>query len=220
MGNANTAAGFDALYSNEGSENTAIGALALHSHTSGDDNVALGNQAGQSLVTGSNNVYVGSDAGSSNESNTMRLGNTSILNATFIGGVHGTTVTGVPVLINKNGQLGVQTSSARYKQDIAPMADRSESLMQLKPVTFHYKQDPEGPLEYGLIAEQVGAIYPDLVVRGDDGQIEAIRYQELTPMLLNELQRQAQMLQQREKQLDDMAVRLNALERRADNTVR
>jgi hypothetical protein len=92
--------------------------------------------------------------------------------------------------------------------------------MRLKPVTFHYKQDPHGALEYGLIAEEVGEIYPDLVVRGDDGQIEAIRYQELTPMLLNELQKQAQALRQRDTQLQDMAARVDALERRPEVGIR
>jgi len=109
----------------------------------------------------------------------------------------------------------VQTSSARYKQDIEPMADRSGQLMRLNPVTFHYKQDPKGALEYGLIAEEVGDVYPDLVVRGEDGQIEAIRYQELTPMLLNELQKQSQVLRQKEIQIQALAVRLDALERQA-----
>jgi hypothetical protein len=146
------------------------------------------------LGTGSNNIDIG-NAGVTADGNTLRIGTAGTQSATYIAGISGVTVTGVPVLVGSNGQLGVQTSSARYKQDIQPMAEQSHKLMNLQPVTFHYKQDPNGDLQYGLLAEDVAAVYPDLAVKGDDGRIEAIRYQELTPMLLNEVQKQAQALQ-------------------------
>jgi hypothetical protein len=187
--------------------------------------------AGQDLTTGSSNIDIG-NRGVAGEGNTIRIGTPDIQTAAYISGINGVTVTGVPVLVASNGQLGVQTSSARYKQDIQPMASSSEQLMQLKPVTFRYKQDPDGALQYGLIAEQVAQVYPELVVKDAAGQVQAIRYQELTPMLLNELQKQAQALKQkdeqlgaleqqvkalqiRESQMDALAARMSALEQRA-----
>ena len=101
-------------------------------------------------------------------------------------------IVGNTVLINSDGQLGTLVSSARYKQDIEPLGEQSEKLQQLRPVTFHYKQAPQGPLQYGLIAEEVAKVYPELVTRNAKGEIEGIRYEELTPMLLNELQHQQQ----------------------------
>jgi hypothetical protein len=197
-----------------GIDNTAIGMRAMEFNSYGSNNLALGYQAGQSLTTGSNDIYLGSDAASGTESNTTRIGKTQT--AAYIAGVSGVTVTGVPVLISSTGQLGVQTSSARYKQDITPMAQQSNKLMDLKPVTFHYKQDPTGDLQYGLLAEDVARVYPELTVKGDDGRIEAIRYQELTPMLLNEVQKQAQALQEKDAQIAAQQRQLNALVARLD----
>jgi hypothetical protein len=210
-GNDNTGSGADVLVANTtGSFNTADGMDALNHDTTGGNNLALGFAAGTTLVSGNNNIYLLSDAATSSESNTIRIG--SAQKAAFLAGVSGVTVTGVPVLVSSTGQLGVQTSSARYKQDIEPMAQRSASLMQLHPVTFHYRADPHGALQYGLIAEQVGEVYPDLVVKGDDGKIEAIRYQELTPMLLNEVQKQARALRRKDAEIAALATRLSAIE--------
>jgi hypothetical protein len=212
-GKDNTGSGTDVLVANTtGSFNTADGMDALNHDTTGGNNLALGFAAGTSLVTGNNNIYLLSDAATGSESNTIRIG--SMQKAAFLAGVSGVTVTGVPVLVSSTGQLGVQTSSARYKQDIEPMSQRSASLMQLQPVTFHYRADPHGALQYGLIAEQVGEIYPDLVVKGDDGKIEAIRYQELTPMLLNEVQKQARALRHKDAEIAALAIRLSAIEER------
>src|SRR5207342_976870 len=101
-------------------------------------------------------------------------------------------VTGNTVLINSAGQVGVLLSSARYKQDIAPLGDQSEKVQQLRPVTFHYKQELTGPMQYGLIAEEVAKVYPDLVTWDAKGTIEGVRYEELTPLLLTALQHQQQ----------------------------
>ena len=98
------------------------------------------------------------------------------------------------VLISSTGQLGFQASSARYKRDIQVMGARSRGLLKLRPVTFRYKQDPQRERQYGLIVEEVVKVYPELVTRGAKGEIEAVRYQELIPMLLNELQHQQQEL--------------------------
>jgi trimeric autotransporter adhesin len=84
----------------------------------------------------------------------------------------------------------VIASSARYKRDIHDMGERSQGLYQLRPVTFRYKQDTPGPRQYGLIAEEVVKVYPELVTKGADGKVESVQYHELIPMLLNEAQRQ------------------------------
>src|SRR6185295_4697877 len=96
---------------------------------------------------------------------------------------------GVPVFIKANGKLGIQPSSARYKRDIETMGARSEGVLKLRPVTYSYKDDEQGVRQYGLIAEEVAAVYPELVTHTATGEVQAVRYQELVPMLVNELQR-------------------------------
>ncbi len=113
---------------------------------------------------------------------------------TFIAGIVTAGVDGATVQVDGNGQLGVVPSSARYKQDITPMGSRSEKVLDLRPVTFAYKDDARGVTHYGLIAEEVAAVYPDLVTRTATGEVQTVKYQELIPMLLNELQRQRQEL--------------------------
>jgi hypothetical protein len=214
VGNENTATGLDALYNNtdsslntatggyalftntNGSANTAIGYNALHDSTGGS-NIAVGNRAGSNLTSGDNNIYLGSSAGDPttsgpvSESNVMRLGQPSNQLRTFIAGIRtASVVTGTTVFIDANGQLGVTQSSARYKRDIQPMGAHSRRLLQLRPVIFHYKQDAQNERQYGLIAEEVAKVYPELVTRNAQGEVESVRYQELTPMLLNELQHQ------------------------------
>ena len=122
----------------------------------------------------------------------MRLG--SGQTRTFMAGVTTTAVTGTTVLIDAQGRLGVPVSSARYKRDIEGMGARSEGLLALRPVTFVYTADGQKVRQYGLIAEEVAAVYPELVTQTATGEVQAVRYQELIPMLLNELQRQQQEL--------------------------
>jgi hypothetical protein len=105
-------------------------------------------------------------------------------------------MSGTAVVVDANGQLGITLSSARYKQDIAPMGTRSEKVLDLQPVTFAYKDDAKGTTHYGLIAEEVAAVYPELVTRTATGEVQALRYHELIPMVLNELQRLRQEFQQ------------------------
>jgi hypothetical protein len=109
---------------------------------------------------------------------------------TSIAGINGSVVTGAAVYVTSSGQLGVLASSERYKTEVAPMGANSAKLRQLRPVRFHLKTDPTQTVQYGLIAEEVGQVYPELVIRNESGQIEGVRYEELAPMLLNEVQQQ------------------------------
>ena len=217
----NTAFGDNALTSNTiGANNTAVGNNALHQNISGNFNLALGYRAGFPLTSGDHNIYLGSPAGAAIEFNTMRLGCAPPLcpfgagpqTSTFIAGIAGVTVANsAPVLIDtRTGQLGVMASSLRYKRDIQPMGAHSHKLLQLRPVIFRYTQDPQGERQYGLIAEEVAKVYPELVTRNAQGQVEAIRYQELTPMLLNEVQHQQQTLSAQQRQLGAQQRQLGA----------
>jgi hypothetical protein len=195
-GSWNIANGEAALYANTtGSANVAIGASALQSNTTGSSNVAIGQLAGFNLTTGNYNLDIG-HSGVAAEGNTIRIGMPGNHTRTFVAGIRGVTTgtaNAIPVLIDSNGQLGTISSSRRVKDDIADMAGTSSGLMKLRPVTFHYKtdQNPAGrTLQYGLIAEEVAAVYPGLVAHAADGQIETVMYQFLPPMLLNEYQKQ------------------------------
>src|SRR5262249_27924818 len=120
----------------------------------------------------------------------MRLGQAQCQTRTFIAGIYGVPVSGRQVFINSDGQLGTLPSSARYKRDIQDMREGSQGVYQLRPVTFRYKQDTQGQQQYGLIAEEVAKVYPELVTKGADGKVESVQYHELIPMLLNEVQHQ------------------------------
>jgi len=128
---------------------------------------------------------------------------------TFIAGVWGHTVgRGAAVLINSTGQLGVEESSERYKTDIAPAEVSSERLQQLRPVTYRFKTDSSGDRHYGLIAEEVNRVYPDLVIRDDAGNIEGVRYDELAPILLGEIQQQQRQIAALVEQLKAVQVQV------------
>lgn len=192
-GNGNTANGYTALFNNQyGSYNTALGFGALSFNWAGNYNLALGINAGKNLFSGKFNIYL-SNNGVETEDSTIRIGSANQKRA-FLAGIRGTTTglaNAVPVVIDSNGQLGTINSSVRFKKDIQDMNEASHKLLQLRPVTYHYKQADESggnPLEYGLIAEEVAKVYPDLVAYGADGKIETVQYQKLTPMILNELQ--------------------------------
>src|SRR6266513_321336 len=188
-GNFNTADGFNALFDNTtGINNTASGSAALASNTTGSGNIAIGKQAGVNLTTGSNNIDIG-NVGLVGEANKIRIGKTGTQTATFIAGIRGVTVpSGVGVIIGSNGQLGTVLSSARFKTDIKPMDKASEAVLALKPVTFRYKQelDPDAIPQFGLVAEQVEKVNPDLVVRDENGKVMTVRYEAINAMLLNE----------------------------------
>jgi hypothetical protein len=186
----NTATGVGALLNNTtGASNTASGFQALFHNTTGNNNVAMGFNAGLNLTTGSNNIDIGANVtGATGEANTIRLGKQGTQKATLVAGIFGTAVSGTTVVVNSNGKLGVATSSVRFKQNIKPMDKASEAILALKPVTFRYKQelDPDAIPQFGLIAEEVEKVNPDLIVRDEDGKITTVRYEAVNAMLLNE----------------------------------
>jgi Chaperone of endosialidase len=189
-GSNNTASGVNALFENTtGNDNTASGQGALKSNTTGSTNIAMGYLAGLQLTTGSHNIDIGNQ-GAAGESGTIRIGTGATQKATFIAGIKGVSVTGSAVMVSSTGQLGVTVSSERFKTAIEPMGSNTAKLQQLRPVMFHLKTDPKGALQYGLIAEEVAKVYPDLVIRDEKGRIDGVRYDELAPMLLNEVQQQ------------------------------
>ena len=189
-GCCNTADGTNALFLSTGGGNTAVGFFALSNITTGTFNVAVGENAGDHLTEGDgNNIDIGFGVeGVAGESNTVRIGNNDITD-TFIRGISGTTIaSGTTVLVASNGHLGTVTSSQRFKKDVTPMDKASEALFSLKPVTFRYKKeiDPVGTMQFGLVAEDVEKINPDLVVRDEKGQVNSVRYDQVNAMLLNE----------------------------------
>jgi hypothetical protein len=224
-GKGNAAQGVNALYSNStGIRNLGIGSNALY-NSNGSYNIALGFDAGYNVTTGSNNIEIGTQ-GTASDNNTIQIGVQGTQTATTIAGIYGAQITGSAVYVTSTGQLGVQGSSERFKKDIAPMPELSAKLQQLRPVTFHYKTDPRNVTQYGLIAEEVAKVYPELVIRDDSGKIMGVRYEELAPMLLSEVQRQQRVnsaqaaeivsLKQRERQyatraeLEDLQRQLQA----------
>jgi hypothetical protein len=223
-GNENTANGVNALLINtDGGGNTAIGAYTLQSNTTsfnntaiganalinstGAVNIALGINAGANLTTGDNNIYIG-NLGVDGESNTIRIGGDTgagSQTATYIAGISGQTASGgVAVFIDSDGKLGTLTSSARFKTEIKPMDKSSEAILALKPVTFRYKQeiDPKGIPQFGLVAEDVQKVNPDLVVRDAEGRVYTVRYEAVNAMLLNEFLKEHRTVQKQQKEID------------------
>jgi len=197
IGGRNTAIGRSALSLNTtGSFNTANGYQALVNNTTGNFNTALGQGAGSRLTTGDSNIDIGA-FGFPGESTTIRIGEGQT--KTFIAGIRGATVVGgVPVVIDGAGQLGTIVSSKRFKKEIQPMEKASEAILALKPVTFHYKSDATNTPQFGLIAEEVAEVNPDLVVRDENGEIYTVRYDAVNAMLLNEFLKAHRKAQQQE----------------------
>jgi hypothetical protein len=209
-GTENTANGTAALELNEtGSNNTATGAFALFNNITGDNNTALGFDALQANITGTGNTALGGGAlGTNTGSNNTAVGflaglavstashvicigtsGNDVSNSCFTGNIFGSTSSnGVAVLVNSNGRLGTMTSSARFKDEIKPIDKASEALFALKPVSFRYKKeiDPAGTSQFGLVAEDVEKVNPDLVVRDKEGKPYTVRYDRVNAMLLNE----------------------------------
>ena len=230
-GDSNTATGFQACFFNTtGFNNTVIGVNALSSNTTGHDNtaigfntffylhgsnnIAVGTGAGSNVANGINNIYIGNVGGKGfldNESGTIRIGTRESHRNTLIAGISGATVpTGVAVIIDANGHLGTTTSSARYKEKIQPMDKASEAILALKPVTFRYKQelDPDGTSQFGLVAEEVEKINPDLVARDEQSNPYTVRYEAVNAMLLNEFLKEHQTVQEQQKEIDALKAEL------------
>ena len=200
-GSNNTAEGVSSLFANTtGENNVATGSGALRFNTMGSDNIVLGNHAGYYVTTGNYNIEIG-NPGLAGDTSTIRIGSSGNQTTTYVAGITSSRVTGSAVYISSTGQLGVLASSERYKTDIEPMGASTMRLQKLRPVTFHLKTDPQREIQYGLIAEEVAKVYPELVIRNGAGRIEGVRYEELTPMLLNEVQQQRQELREVRRQL-------------------
>ena len=205
----NVAVGYQALLSNTaGVHNTACGTNALDSNTTGAFNIALGSFAGSNLTTGYDNIDIGSP-GFAGEHDTIRIGSTNGI-ATFIDGIYGVNIGGpnVQVFVTSGGQLGTNTSSRRFKKEIKPMDRVSEAILALKPVTFYYKTDSKDTPQFGLIAEEVAEVNPDLVVRDKEGKPFSVRYDQVNAMLLNEFLKEHRKVQQMEKQIEALTAGL------------
>jgi hypothetical protein len=221
-GTRNTAVGFQALNTNTtGGKNTAIGFFALQDSTTGKNNIALGYSAGI-FTAGDNNIHIGNVG--AEESDTIRIGTVAargireFQSNTYIAGISGVTIAGgVPVIIDADGHLGSTTSSERFKDEVKPMDNASEAILSLKPVTFHYKKelDPDNIPQFGLVAEQVEKVTPDLVARDKEGKPYTVRYEAVNAMLLNEflkehktVQEQGETIARLQKQIEALSVGL------------
>ena len=217
-GGGNVAVGESALYNVAGgNENTAVGAWSLQNAT-GFGNIALGASAGQYLFTGNYNIYLG-NPGATGESSTIRIGNSNgNQNRAFVSGIRGIT-TGSPdavaVVIDSNGQLGTMNSSRTVKRDIQDMGDTTGTIMDLRPVRFRYKvHGPDSPEHYGLVAEEVAEVAPDLVARNKGGEIETVFYDKVYAMMLNQVQTQQRLIESQKLQLQSQSEQLVRLESR------
>jgi len=188
-GGGNVANGGFALFiSTTGVNNVAEGFDALINNTTGNNNIALGISAGANLTTGNNNIDIG-NSGVAGESAKIRIGTKPTHKNTYIAGIYGVTVArAIGVIIDSAGHLGTTTSSARFKEQIKPMDKASEAILSLQPVTFRYKKelDPDRIPQFGLVAEEVAKVNPDLVARDDEGKPYTVRYEAVNAVLLNE----------------------------------
>jgi hypothetical protein len=223
MGPDNTAVGYGALntntsgyqniaigayalsYSTNGSRNTAVGYGVLRDNTNGTDNIAIGFEAGWT-VTGSYNIDIG-NYGFPGEGKTIRIGTAGSQTSTYIAGISGATASGgSAVYVTSAGQLGTVTSSRRFKEAIQDMGGQSDVLLSLRPVSFRYKPeiDPQGIPQFGLIAEEVEQVAPELVVRDAKGAVYSVRYEQVNAMLLNEFLKQHRQVQELKQELQEL----------------
>jgi hypothetical protein len=195
-GYQNTAIGSRALLNSTEDKNTAIGHQALEQNSTGDGNTAIGRAAGFANTTGHNSIFI-NNLGQSNDTHTIKIGTQNTQSSTFIAGIRGITTANanaIAVLIDSAGQLGTVSSSRAVKQDIEDLGALADRLLELRPVAFRYKQhaagDPDTPLQFGLIAEEVAEVFPELVVFDQEGRPETVKYHLLGSLLLGELQNQ------------------------------
>ena len=223
VANGNTAYGYQALSSNIGSAaaasfNTAIGYRALANQTSGTANIALGPAAGDQITTGDENIDIG-NFGEFSDFRTIRIGQDQT--ATYIAAIAGVNEGGtgiLPVYINNLGRLGTQppASSRRFKKQIKSMDKTSEAILALKPVTFQYKSDQTDVPQFGLIAEEVAAVNPDLIVRDENGEVYSVRYEAVNTMLLNEFLKEHATVQELKKEISALKAGLQSLSAKID----
>jgi len=226
-GHSNTAGGYNALLSNTtganntafgsmalisdstGTNNTAIGSSALANNTTGSFNIALGDFAGSNLTTGDENIDIG-NVGVAGDANTIRIGDDTHQGATFIAGIYGVTVSGLTVVMDSSDHLGTVGSSRRFKDEIKPMDKVSEAILALKPVTFRYKKeiDSKGIPQFGLVAEDVEKVNPDLIVRDKEGKPYSVRYDAVNAMLLNEFLKAHRRIDEQDKRIEELMAQL------------
>jgi hypothetical protein len=203
-GGQNTANGAFALISNTGGNaNTAIGASTLQFNTTGTLNTALGVDAGLNVTTANNVICIGALVDGADVSNTTWIGN--IYNTTTVSG------TTLPVIVSDGSQLGTVSSSRRFKKEIKPMDKASEAILALKPVTFHYKSDNSRTPQFGLIAEEVAEVNPDLVVRDKEGKPYSVRYDQVNAMLLNEFLKEHKAFLEEHRTVEELKKQVTAL---------
>jgi hypothetical protein len=191
-GGANVAIGSQALGSNSaGHQNTAVGAAALFNSTIGTGNIGIGINAGLGVTTASSVICIGASGA-------------NVSDSCYIGNIFGVTSSGgTAVFVNSDGKLGTSTSSRRFKKDIKPMDSGSEAVFALTPVSFRYKEeiDPAGMQQFGLVAEDVEKINPDLVVRDKEGRPYSVRYEQVNAMVLNEFLKEHRTVQELKKEV-------------------
>ena len=199
-GTANTANGTFALFFNTtGVGNTAIGTAALFNNTIGNNNTAFGVGAGSNVITANNVICIGASG-------------LDVSNTCFIAGIRGVTTSiadAIPVMIDSGGQLGTASSSRRFKHEIKSMDSASEAILALKPVTFHYKSDASGTPQFGLIAEEVAKVNPDLVVRDKNGEIYTVRYEAVNAMLLNEFLKEHHKVEEQSRKIQEQGAAIS-----------
>jgi endosialidase-like protein len=226
-GATNTAIGFIALQNNSTSENTAVGSGAAHLVTIGTDNTAIGfNALGSDIIGGANtaiganalqnavagfNTALGNGAGSAvtSATNVIAIGHpgANSPDTCFIGNIRDVTTDladAITVVIDSAGQLGTASSSQKFKKDIKPMDQASEAILALKPVTFHYKTDKTNRSQFGLIAEEVAEVNPDLIVRDKNGEIYTVRYDQVNAMLLNEFLKEHKKVEEQQANIAEL----------------
>jgi hypothetical protein len=214
-GSVNTATGFGALSNNlSGNGNTAVGSRALVNNNAGDRNIAVGANSGLNITTGSFNIDIG-NVGTAADNKTIRIGSAGNHDFTFIAGITGVPLPdGVPVVVRGDGQLGIASiSSARFKEEIEPMDKASEAILALKPVTFRYKRDidPQGMPQFGLVAEEVAKVNPNLVTRDPKGELYTVRYEAVNAMLLNEFLKEHRKVEELQASRAEHAKEIKAL---------
>jgi len=208
----NTAFGSQTLVSDTmGRNNTAIGYQALLFNTTGNFNIAIGAYAGDNLTTGISNIDIDNE-GVAGEGGTIRIGQNQFHSATYLAGIAGQTVGagGSTCYVDNDGKLGVFLSARRYKENIHPMDKVSEALYALKPVTFRYKPeyDKSGTPQFGLVAEEVVEVSPDLVTHDAKGGLSTVRYEAVNAMLLNEFLKEHRKVEKLEATVADLAAQL------------
>jgi trimeric autotransporter adhesin len=221
----NNAFGREALFTNvDGGQNNAMGDLALFSNTTGSFNTAVGDDALFNNVDGSSNVAIGDEAGvglGASVNNCIAINVpgagpfATLDNTCFIGSIFDQPVSDVgtqeAVFVDQFNVIGIAASSRRFKHDIQPMDKSSEAILALKPVTFKYNADKNGRTQYGLIAEDVATVNPDLVVQHKDGEISTVRYEQVNAMLLNEFLKEHKKVQNLEVTIAQQAKGMEVL---------